>query len=175
MGYDGSFGLVSRHLAMSTLLLIILFICEIILLVAGYSRNRNADSYLDRKWGSLYIKRPGVLRLIEETYGCCGYNAPLDRAIPKSSKAACADNDFLGYSVGCREMLLSGYHHYRTVVFGWMLALVIIQIVSLIFALAIVKQVQENEDDAPIGSQRYNQDAGGENTRLIGPENQRQN
>ncbi|KAJ1676865.1 hypothetical protein EV182_007358, partial [Spiromyces aspiralis] len=119
---------------------LIIIVIEVVVLLVAFIRNHDANQYLNNHWTKYYNQRPGMLRVIEETYGCCGYKAPLDRAIPKSSMKACLESDYLGYNVGCRDMLTEAYVHYRKVVLGWLLALILVQLLTIILGSVTIKQ-----------------------------------
>ncbi|PNY27096.1 Uncharacterized protein TCAP_02970 [Tolypocladium capitatum] len=101
------------------------------LLLEGVVPSPALDFLLEHEWDALFAARDGEsIRLVQDTYRCCGLRALDDRAYPFGGAASCADMYNRGES--CMAPWRGAMQATSAVDFGVVLAVGLLQIVGLL-------------------------------------------
>ncbi|KAJ2693470.1 hypothetical protein H4218_006025 [Coemansia sp. IMI 209128] len=108
-------------------LLTLLVLVQLVVLLAIWLRPYDIESRFSDVWEKLYKNDPDTLRLIEKDLKCCGFQSPVDMAVP----ANCATKKHYGFSAGCIKPLEIQWHYRRSAALWAGFTMVGAQIVAL--------------------------------------------
>lgn len=97
------------------------------LLLEGVVPSPALDFLLEHEWDSLFAARDGEsIRLVQDTYRCCGLDAPDDRAYPFGGARSCAE--VYGRTDSCMAPWRSAMQATSALDFGVVLAVGLMQV-----------------------------------------------
>jgi len=143
VGCYGAFTANKRAVAVFAWVLLILVGIQLLMVIMTSAMQSKADSYLDTMWQSAYDEHPRIIRDIQDEFACCGFKHTEDRAIPKSSADACVRSPYFGYTTSCYRSLKRAYKSQEHVILGVGLALMGVQILSLLCAFALHRHLND--------------------------------
>ncbi|KAJ2017443.1 hypothetical protein GGI01_002628 [Coemansia sp. RSA 376] len=120
-------------------LLTLLVLFQLVVLLVIWLRPYDVDSRLSDVWEKLYNNDPDSIRSIEKDLKCCGFESPVDMAVPDN----CATKKHYGFSTGCLEPLKFQWHHRSSAVLWAGFTMIIAQIVALVMGAELGRRYRD--------------------------------
>ncbi|KAJ2821276.1 hypothetical protein GGI24_004261 [Coemansia furcata] len=116
-----------RMFATYTGLLTLLVLIQLVALLVLWLRPEDVSKRFSGVWEGLYKHDPQTLKFIERDLRCCGFQSPVDMAVPGN----CATKKHYGFSTGCLAPLRAEWDHRRLAALWAGMTMVGAQIVAL--------------------------------------------
>ncbi|KAJ2862466.1 hypothetical protein GGH94_004256 [Coemansia aciculifera] len=120
-------------------LLTLLVLFQLVVLLVIWLRPYDVESRFTDVWERLYKNDPDSIRYIEKDLKCCGFESPVDMAVPDN----CATKKHYGFSTGCITPLQFQWHHRRNAALWAGFTMVGAQIIALVMGAELGRRYRD--------------------------------
>ncbi|KAI9254478.1 Tetraspanin family-domain-containing protein [Phascolomyces articulosus] len=120
----------------------LVLILEIVLVALVYAHRKELDEYGSKAWDFFQENDTPLLRGIEDSLSCCGYNSSSDRLVPSDTCSKLGSD-----IIGCKEAVITTFNVWR----DWILAIILIiiglELTALLTSVVLTVMVERDSEE----------------------------